>query len=69
MNSNEENLKIEENNPSELKVGGKRESANQNNQYSLEIDNQEQFDVIEIEDENEYLQKKASGTVHQQQDL
>ena len=41
MNSNEENLKIEEANPTELKVGGKRESANQNNQYSLEIDNQE----------------------------
>ena len=31
MNSNEENLKIEEANPTELKVGGKRESANQNN--------------------------------------
>lgn len=68
MNSNEENLKIEETNPKELKVG-KRESANQNNQYSLEIDNQEQFDVIEIEDENEYLHKKVSGTVHEQQDL
>ena len=65
MNSNEENLKVDDANPAELKVK-KRVSANQNNQYSLDLDDMENIEVIEMEDENEYLTKKVSGTGHEQ---
>ena len=64
MNSNDESLKADDSNPSELKVQ-KRSSANQNNQYSLDLDTMENIEVIEIEDENEYLTKEITGTGHE----
>ena len=64
MNSNEESLKADDSNPTELKVQ-KRSSANQNNQYSLDLDTMENIEVIEIEDENEYLTKEITGTGHE----
>ena len=67
MNSNEESLKADDSNPTELKVQ-KRSSANQNNQYSLDLDTMENIEIIEIEDENEYLTKEITGTGHEQQD-
>ena len=68
MNSNTETLKVEEADATELKVEKKRSSANQNNQYSLDVDTLESVDIIELEEESEYLQKQVSGTGHEQTD-
>ena len=60
MNSNEENTKVDEVPPAELKVQ-KRTSANQNHQYSLDEEYFENAEIMEAEDELEYQTKTATS--------